>query len=121
MAGFARVDSNARGARVVDLGCGFGWFCRYARAQGAAHVLGIDISEKMLAKANAMTSDGAITYQNADLEAVELPETFFNLAYSSLALHYLRNLERLIAQIIARSYPAVGSFSPPNIRSSPRR
>src|SRR3546814_2295838 len=28
------------GTRVVDLGCGFGWFARWAREQGAASVLG---------------------------------------------------------------------------------
>jgi SAM-dependent methyltransferase len=38
------------GARVLDLGCGFGWFCRWARAHGAASVLGIDVSEKMRAR-----------------------------------------------------------------------
>ena len=30
------------GLRVVDLGCGFGWFCRWARESGAAHVVGLD-------------------------------------------------------------------------------
>ena len=29
------------GLTVVDLGCGFGWFCRWVREQGAASVLGI--------------------------------------------------------------------------------
>ena len=38
------------GLRVVDLGCGFGWFCRWARAAGAASVLGLDVSENMLAR-----------------------------------------------------------------------
>ena len=42
---------DLRGKRVVDLGCGFGWFCRWAREQGAARVLGLDVSEKMLARA----------------------------------------------------------------------
>ena len=41
------------GKRIVDLGCGFGWFARWARAQGAAHVLGIDLSENMIARAMA--------------------------------------------------------------------
>lgn len=35
------------GLRVVDLGCGFGWFCRWAREQGAAQVLGLDVSERV--------------------------------------------------------------------------
>ena len=30
---------DLRGTKVVDLGCGFGWFCRFARAQGATRVL----------------------------------------------------------------------------------
>src|SRR5215469_1030360 len=37
-----------QGLRVLDLGCGFGWFCHWAREQGAASVLGIDVSENML-------------------------------------------------------------------------
>jgi SAM-dependent methyltransferase len=40
---------------AVDIGCGFGWFCRWARRQGAATVPGIDVSEKMLARAGATT------------------------------------------------------------------
>ncbi|HEY2551597.1 MAG TPA: class I SAM-dependent methyltransferase, partial [Streptosporangiaceae bacterium] len=31
------------GRRAVDLGCGFGWFCRWARQNGAASVLGLDV------------------------------------------------------------------------------
>lgn len=88
-----------RGARVLDLGCGFGWFCRWARQQGAMQVRGIDVSEKMLARAVAETADVAITYDRADLECIELPEGAFDLVYSTLAFHYLEHLERLIAQV----------------------
>ena len=31
---------------VLDLGCGFGWHCRYAREQQAKSVIGVDLSEK---------------------------------------------------------------------------
>ena len=33
-----------QGCSVVDLGCGYGWFCRWAREAGAARVLGLDVS-----------------------------------------------------------------------------
>jgi len=36
-----------RGRRVLDLGCGYGWFCRWAHKQGAARVAGIDSSERI--------------------------------------------------------------------------
>ena len=91
---------DLRGAKVVDLGCGFGWFCRFARAQGAARVLGLDVSERMLARARAMTSDAAITYVQADLERPDLPAASFDLAYSSLVLHYIADLPDLLAKIL---------------------
>ncbi|WP_119460350.1 class I SAM-dependent methyltransferase [Rhodospirillaceae bacterium SYSU D60014] len=90
---------DLHGLEVVDLGCGFGWFCRWAREQGAAHVLGLDVSEKMLARARAATSDAAITYVRADLERLDLPEASFDLAYSSLALHYIVDLAGLLAKV----------------------
>jgi len=81
--------------RVLDLGCGFGWFARWARKYGAAHVLGLDLSENMIARAKADTDDLGIQYAIADLEHVELPEASFDFAYSSLVLHYVENFERL--------------------------
>jgi ubiquinone/menaquinone biosynthesis C-methylase UbiE len=92
---------DLRGCRVLDLGCGFGWFCRWARGQGAAYVLGIDISENMLARARETTEDGAITYATADMEQLELPNQSFDCVYSSLALHYVENLRRLLSQVYA--------------------
>lgn len=88
-----------RGLRVLDLGCGFGWFCRWVRAAGAMQVLGIDVSENMLARARADTDDPAIAYRRANLEAIDLPSGAFDLAFSSLAFHYLENLEGLLSQI----------------------
>lgn len=87
------------GRRVVDLGCGFGWFCRHAREQGAARVLGIDVSERMLARAGELTTDRGIEYRRADLESLVLPERSFEVAFSSLALHYLADVRRLLATI----------------------
>ena len=86
------------GLKVLDLGCGFGWFCRWARQQGAAHVLGIDVSEKMLERASIATEDRRITYTRADMEHLDLPPASFDLVYSSLALHYVENLSGLLAQ-----------------------
>jgi SAM-dependent methyltransferase len=90
---------DVRGLRVLDLGCGFGWFCSWAREQGAVGVLGLDISEKMLARARATNADSEITYAKADLERVDLPEGSFDLAYSSLALHYVEDLAGLMAKV----------------------
>lgn len=90
------------GLSVVDLGCGFGWFCRFAREAGAARVLGLDLSEKMLGRAREASSDAAIVYRRADLEHLDLPPAAFDFAYSSLVLHYVVDLKGLL-EIVHRA------------------
>ena len=90
---------NLNGKRVVDLGCGFGWFARWAKMHGAAYVLGLDISENMIARATADTSDPDIEYVRADLDHLDLPEASFDFAYSSLAFHYLQDFDRLVRRV----------------------
>jgi SAM-dependent methyltransferase len=92
---------DLQGLRVLDLGCGFGWFCRWAQAHGAAEVLGIDVSERMLARAKEETQGEGVSYLKANLENVDLAPNSIDLAYSSLALHYIENLSGLIARVHA--------------------
>lgn len=96
---------DLKGKRVVDLGCGFGWFTRWAREQGAASALGLDLSERMIARAKADTSDAAIEYAIADLDTLELPRSSFDLAYSSLTFHYVEDFERLVRALFLALAP----------------
>jgi SAM-dependent methyltransferase len=100
---------DLRGKRLLDLGCGFGWFARWAMIQGAANVLGFDLSENMLARARAETADPRVLYLRADLESLELPQETFNVAFSSLALHYVEDFGRLVAAVF-RSLASGGRF-----------
>lgn len=86
-------------ANVLDLGCGFGWFCRWAMEAGAAQVTGMDVSENMLARAQKEGGAPVIAYVWADLESLTLPQAAYDLVYSSLALHYVENLDALMAQV----------------------
>src|SRR5262249_15111751 len=58
------------------------------------------------ARARADTPDGAITYTRADMETLELARGAFDLVYSSLALHYVENLDRLMAEVYAALAPS---------------
>lgn len=93
------------GKRIVDLGCGFGWFARWARENGAVSVLGIDLSENMIARARADTDDPAIEYRLADLESLALPEASFDFAYSALAFHYIVDFGRLVKAVHRALHP----------------
>jgi SAM-dependent methyltransferase len=94
---------------VLDLGCGFGWFCRWAAEEGAASVLGLDLSENMLARARTSTRHETIAYRQTDLDSVVFSKGDFDFAYSSLALHYLENLDKLFLEI-SRALAPDGEF-----------
>lgn len=84
------------GARIVDLGCGFGAFARWAIEHGAADVLAIDLSARMIQHARAATASDRVRFHVEDLEQLDLPSAAFDIAYSALALHYLVDLDRLV-------------------------
>ena len=90
------------GLRVLDLGCGFGWFSRWAAAEGARTVVGIDLSANMLARA-CLLADARIIYLSAAgadaAGALELEAGRHDLAFSSLTLHYIEELPALVRQV----------------------
>ncbi|MFP5229990.1 MAG: class I SAM-dependent methyltransferase [Acidobacteriota bacterium] len=90
---------DLRDRRILDLGCGFGWHCRYAREQGAGRVVGVDLSEKMLARARAETHDPAIEYRRQAIEDINFPAGSFDVVISSLALHYIERVDRVCQRV----------------------
>ena len=87
------------GKKVLDLGCGFGWHCNYALQNGAMSVTGIDISKKMLARANKQTDSAAITYINVSIEDYEYPPDSFDVVMSSLAFHYIESFDDICSKV----------------------
>ncbi|MYL71574.1 methyltransferase domain-containing protein [Halobacillus litoralis] len=79
-----------RNKTVLDLGCGFGWHCRYAREQQASSVIGVDISENMLQKARENTNDPAISFIKMPIEDIKFTESQFDVVINSLAFHYIK-------------------------------
>lgn len=88
-----------QGLRVLDLGCGWGNFARYAVGRGAKRVTGLDHSVQMLEIANSHGSDPKIEYVLADIEEEEFPVDSFELVFSGLTLHYISDLRRLFANV----------------------
>lgn len=88
-----------KGRRILDLGCGYGWHCIYAAEQGAASVLGVDISRKMLAAAREKTPYPQVEYRCCAMEDVDVPEGSFDLALSSLAFHYVEQYAGIVDKV----------------------
>lgn len=96
--------------RVLDLGCGLGYFAREARARGASQVIGVDLSERMLEDARRRTHDADIDYVRASLEAFEAEPESFHLVASSLALHYIEDYRGLVRRVATWLVPG-GRFA----------
>lgn len=86
------------GMRVLDMGCGSGQLCRQLRAAGASAVTGVDISSRMLSLAQ-LSRDEGITYIHSAMEDFEADAGSFDLVVSSLAFHYLRDLDKVVFEI----------------------
>ena len=87
------------GKRVLDLGCGDGWFCRYAADAGARTVIGVDPSERMLTQARERTNNARISYVNAFVEDVAFADASADVVVSILALHYVAELDPVLAAV----------------------
>jgi 2-polyprenyl-3-methyl-5-hydroxy-6-metoxy-1,4-benzoquinol methylase len=85
--------------RVLDLGCGAGQLAHHLATRGASDVVGIDVSERMLALARAQWAHARVTYQRVALEDAAFPAARFDLVVSSLALHYVEDYQGLLARI----------------------
>ena len=86
---------SCRNEYVLDVGCGTGGLCRWLSDEGgAACVVGIDPSSKMLDVARFSTDQPNVEYRRLDagsLSAFELRKESFDLITSSLALHYVED------------------------------
>ena len=88
---------DVRGKQVLDLGCG--WHCKYAAQMGAARIVGIDGSRKMIETARQRNPDEKIQYLVQDLEAYEYPEDTYDLVISNLVLHYIEHLDPIYRKV----------------------
>lgn len=74
-------------ANVCDLGCGDGYLARHLAHRGARHVLGIDISTRMIEAARERTDDARVEFVIGDVQDLEgLSDGSFDIAVSQLAL-----------------------------------
>lgn len=87
------------GKKVLDLGCGFGEHCKRFIETGAAHVTGVDISEKMLAIAEKENSDPKILYIHMPMEDIAQLNEKFDVVVSSLAFHYVEDFSGVVKNI----------------------
>lgn len=91
--------STLKGKSVLDLGCGSGHFAMYCIENGAANVLGVDISRNMIKMAKQKNKHKKIEYVCMPIEDLELQDQKFDLIISSLAVHYIKDYSNLVKKV----------------------
>lgn len=66
-------ENPLKGSLILDLGCGYGWFIRWAREKGAAYVKGVDISQNMISRAKEFETE--INHQTRNRVVASTPAT----------------------------------------------
>mgnify|MGYP003418610646 FL=1 len=96
---FNALFPDLSGKSVLDLGCGYGWHCKYAVECGAKQVLGIDLSEKMIHEAKEKNADPKITYRVCGLEEYDYPADSYDCVISNLVLHYIADIDEIFRKV----------------------
>lgn len=104
-----RMLPDFLGKRVLDLGCGFGWHCQYALEHGAVKTVGVDLSQNMLKEARKKVPSSQAEFIRMPFEEIDFPENSFDVALSSLALHYTPSFADICGRVYSCLVPG-GDF-----------
>jgi ubiquinone/menaquinone biosynthesis C-methylase UbiE len=90
------------GEQILDLGCGNGWATRLlAKSAAGATAIGVDVSPKMIERAEAMHSlTVRARYEVAAFEALNFKDGKFDRLFSMEALYYALDLERALREAL---------------------
>ncbi|PJC87650.1 malonyl-[acyl-carrier protein] O-methyltransferase BioC [Vibrio sp. HA2012] len=87
----AMLPQTLEGLKVLDIGCGTGYFSQQLAERGA-RVTAADLSPAMLKEARNRCGHCIQDYRQADAESLPFPDQTFDLVFSSLALQWCHDL-----------------------------
>ena len=108
-----RLAGDLAGKAVIDLACGEGYYTRALWQQGAARIVGVDLSRAMigLAEAEEARRPRGIEYRIGDVRTLAVTEKF-DLVFAAYLLNYARTAEELtqMCRAVARALRPGGRF-----------
>ena len=92
------ADRGARGARVLDLGCGTGRFALPMAERLGCRVTGADASEAMLGKARGKDTQGLVRWDCQHAQRLTYPDGSFDVVFMSHLLHHVDSPPRVLRE-----------------------
>jgi ubiquinone/menaquinone biosynthesis C-methylase UbiE len=105
--GALRLLGPAGGLRIIDIACGQGVFCRELARQGAAAVLGVDASSRLIDAARRHGSAPGVRYAVGDARKLDpLADGAFDAAVCLMALQDIDDVPAVFAEMARALRPA---------------
>jgi len=94
---FLNVLRDVRTKSVLDLACGEGMYTRTIKREGAASIVGIDISEKMIARARLLEKEQPLGIEYLIRDVTELEQIgLFDIVTAVYLFPYAQTEQTLI-------------------------
>jgi len=95
-----RVAAEPKDIRILDLGCGTGYFSEKLQSHfSKGSVVCLDIAQGMLEHAKAVRGNKPYHWVCADAESLPFISSSIDVLFSSLALQWCENLRQLFSEI----------------------
>lgn len=110
---FTQLIGDVRGAAVLDLACGEGFYSRRFKEAGAAKVVGVDVSPEMIRLAQEQERVSALGIDYVCANVAELDDLGrFDIVTAAYLLHYAHTEQELRAMTrrVAAHLPPGGRF-----------
>ena len=100
----------ASGDRVLDIGCGWGGFAKFAAERYGCHVTGISISDKQLEYATDFCAGLPVTFIKSDYRVFSQPASFDKALVCGMIEHVGYKNYRSLMQVVCDSLTNGGLF-----------
>jgi len=91
--------ADLTGKAILDLNCGNGENCVIFSKMGAARVVGIVATDKMLSITNAAKKRDNINYIKFDIDDFYMIKERYDIVFSSLTVHHIKDFRRLLQNV----------------------
>ena len=90
---------SVKNKAILDLGCGFGDHAKKLSKKGAKKIIGLDISSKLIGFAKQQNIRNCNFSVRSMEKVLPFKNNTFDIVLSSLAIHYVKNLQRLFSEV----------------------